>query len=193
MIEGRIKAPLTHSPGEGMTTRQMRKPLKGVTAVSLETPTDLSPAAVAAISETLRQLLADVIALYVKTKTFHWHMSGPHFRDYHLLLEEQAVEIFAMTDPIAERTRKIGGTTLRSIGDIAQHQRLLDNDEQSVTAKSMLEELFADSRCLTKLMRASHEVCDEFKDVATASLLEVWIDEAERRTWFLHQTLHGWN
>jgi starvation-inducible DNA-binding protein len=164
-----------------------------VTAVSLETPTDLSPAAVAAISETLRQLLADVIALYVKTKTFHWHMSGPHFRDYHLLLEEQAVEIFAMTDPIAERTRKIGGTTLRSIGDIAQHQRLLDNDEQSVTAKSMLEELFADSRCLTKLMRASHEVCDEFKDVATASLLEVWIDEAERRTWFLHQTLHGWN
>ena len=193
MIEGRIKAPLTHSPGVGMTSRQMRKPLKGVTAVSLETPTDLSPAAVAAISETLRQLLADVIALYVKTKTFHWHMSGPHFRDYHLLLEEQAVEIFAMTDPIAERTRKIGGTTLRSIGDIAQHQRLLDSDEQSATAKSMLGELFADSRCLTKLMRATHDVCDEFKDVATACLLEVWIDEAERRTWFLHQTLHGWN
>ena len=147
MIEGRIKAPLTHSPGEGMTTRQMRKPIKGRIAVSLDIPTDLSSVAVAAISETLRQLLADVFALYVKTKTFHWHMGGPHFRDYHLLLEEQAVEIFAMTDPIAERTRKIGGTTLRSIGDIAQHQRLLDSDEQSATAKSMLEELFADSRC----------------------------------------------
>jgi starvation-inducible DNA-binding protein len=120
-------------------------------------------------------------------------MSGPHFRDYHLLLDEQAAEIFAMTDPIAGRARKIGGTTLRSIGDIAHHQRLLDNDEQSATPKSMLEELFADSRCLTKLMRAAHDVCDEFKDVATASLLEVWIDEAERRTWFLHQTLHGWN
>lgn len=193
MIEDRIKALLTHSPGEGMTTRQMRKPLKGVTAVSLETPTDLSPAAVAAISETLRQLLADVFVLYVKTKSFHWHMSGPHFHDYHLLLDEQATEIFAMTDPIAERARKIGGTTLRSIGDIAQHQRLLDNDEQSATAKSMLEELFADSRCLTKLMRAAHEVCDEFNDVATASLLEIWIDEAECRTWCLHQTLHGWN
>ena len=176
-----------------MTTRQRRKPLKGVTAVSLETPTDLSPAAVAAISQTLRQLLADAFALYVKTKSFHWHMSGSHFRDYRLLLDEQATEIFAMTDPIAERARKIGGTTLRSIGDIAQHQRLLDSDEQSATAKSMLEELFADSRCLTKLMRAAHEVCDEFKDVATASLLEVWIDEAECRTWFLHETLNGWN
>ena len=192
MIEGRTKARLTRSPGEEVTTRQMRKPLKGRTAVSPDIPTDLSPAAVAAISETLRQLLADVFALYVKSKNFHWHMSGPHFRDYHLLLDEQARQLFAMTDPIAERARKIGGTTLRSIGDIAQHQRLLDNDEQSATAKSMLEELFADNRCLTKLMRATHEVCDEFKDVATASLLEVWIDEAERRTWFLHQTLHGW-
>lgn len=193
MIEGRIKARLTHSLGEGVKSRQMRKPLKGRIAVSLDIPTDLSPAAVAAISETLRQLLADVFALYVKSKNFHWHMSGPHFRDYHLLLDEQARQLFAMTDPIAERARKIGGTTLRSIGDIAQHQRLLDNDEQSSTAKSMIEELFADNRCLTKLMRAAHEVCDEFKDVATASLLEVWIDEAERRTWFLHQTLHGWN
>jgi starvation-inducible DNA-binding protein len=141
----------------------------------------------------LRQLLADVFALYVKTKSFHWHMSGPHFHDYHLLLDEQATEIFAMTDPIAKRSRKIGGTTLRSIGDIAQHQRLLDNDERSATAKSMFEELHADSRCLTKLMRAAHDVCDEFNDVATASLLEIWIDEAECRTWFLHQTLHGWN
>jgi starvation-inducible DNA-binding protein len=193
MIEGRIKAQLTRFPREGMTSRQMRMPLNGGIPVSLDIPTDLSPGAVATISEVLRQLLADVFALYVKTKNFHWHMSGPHFRDYHLLLDEQAAEIFAMTDPIAERARKIGCTTLRSIGDIAQHQRLLDNDEQSATAKSMLEELFADSRCLTKLMRAAHEVCDEFKDVATASLLQVWIDEAERRTWFLHETLHGWN
>jgi starvation-inducible DNA-binding protein len=162
-------------------------------ALTLYIPTDLSPAAVATISEILRKLLADVFALYVKTKSFHWHMSGPYFRDYHLLLDEQAGEIFAMTDPIAERARKIGGTTLRSICDIAQHQRLLDNDEQSAAAKSMFEELCADSRCLTKLMRAAHDVCDEFNDVATASLLEIWIDEAERRTWFLHETLHGWN
>ena len=172
-----------------MASSQTRKPLvKGIPA-SLNTVTDLSPAAVAAISETLRQLLADVFVLYLKTKNFHWHMSGSHFRDYHLLLDEQASEIFAMTDPIAERARKIGGTTLRSIGDIAQHQRLLDNNEQSATLKVMLEELVADSRCLTKLMRAAHEVCEEFKDVAMASLLEVWIDEAERRTWFLHETL----
>jgi len=173
-----------------MTSRQMRKPLKGGIAVSLDIPTDLSPAVVAAISEVLRQLLADVFALYVKTKSFHWHMSGPHFRDYHLLLDEQAAEILAMTDPIAERARKIGGTTLHSIGDIAQLQRLLDNDEQSTTARSMLEELSADSLCLTKLMRAAHDVCVEFNDVATASLLGIWIDEAERRTWFLHETLH---
>ncbi|HEY1580787.1 MAG TPA: DNA starvation/stationary phase protection protein [Terracidiphilus sp.] len=176
-----------------MTSKQMKQSLvKGIPA-SLNTPTDLSQAAVAAISETLRQLLADVFALYLKTKNFHWHMSGPDFRDYHLLLDEQATEIFAMTDPIAERARKIGGTTLRSINDIAQHQRLLDNNEQSVAPKAMLEELVADSRCLTKLMRAAHDVCDEFKDVATASLLEVWIDEAERRTWFLYEVVHGRN
>jgi len=166
-----------------------RRPRRGQ-AASLDMPTDLSRAAVAAISETLRQLLADVFALYVKTKNFHWHMCGAHFREYRLLLDEQAMEILAMTDTIAERARKIGGTTLRSIGDIAQLQRLLDNDEQSVTPQSMLEELAADSRCLTRLMRAAHEVCEEFKDVATASLIEIWIDEAERRTWFLHETLH---
>jgi starvation-inducible DNA-binding protein len=167
-------------------------PVKSMPA-SLNNPTDLSPAAVAAISETLRQLLADVFALYLKTKNFHWHMSGSHFRDYHLLLDEQATEIFAMTDPIAERSRKIGGTTLRSIGDIAQHQRLFDNNEQSVTPKAMLEELVADSRCLTKLMRAAHDVCNEFRDVATVSLLEVWIDEAERRTWFLYEAVRARN
>jgi starvation-inducible DNA-binding protein len=175
-----------------MVSMQGKSPRRG-TVASLGRPTDLSPAAVAAISETLRQLLADVFALYVKTKNFHWHMSGPHFRDYHLLLDEQAAEIFAMTDTIAERARKIGGTTLRSSGDIAQHQRLLDNNDQSLTPPNMLEELVADNRCLTKLMRAAHDVCDEFKDVATASLLEVWIDEAERRTWFLHETLHRQN
>ncbi len=191
MIEGRIKPRFSHSAVEGMTSSQRKNPLKGGIAVGLDVPTDLSPTAVAAISETLRQLLADVFALYVKTKNFHWHMSGPHFRDYHLLLDEQATEIFTMTDAVAERSRKIGGTTLRSIGDIAQHQRLLDNNDQSAAPGAMLEELVADSRCLTKFMRAAHEICEEFKDVATASLLEVWIDEAEHRTWFLHEAVHG--
>jgi starvation-inducible DNA-binding protein len=176
-----------------MASRQIDKSSQRGQPPSTETPTDLSRVAIAAISEALRQLLADVFALYVKTKSFHWHMSGPHFRSYHLLFNEQAGQILAMTDKIAERARKIGGTTLRSIGDIAQHQRLLDNDEQSVTPKSMLEELYADSRCLTKFMRAAHEVCEEFKDVATAGLLETWIDEAEHRTWSLHETLHGRN
>lgn len=172
-------------------SKQKSKPhTRGVTG-SQAALTDLSPAAVAAISETLRQLLADVFALYVKTKSFHWHMTGVHFRDYHLLLDEQAAEILAMSDPIAERARKIGGTTLRSIGDIAQHQRLLDSEEQPATPTAMFEELVADSRCLTKLMRAAHEVCGEFKDVATTSLLEVWIDETERRSWFLHEIVHG--
>jgi starvation-inducible DNA-binding protein len=174
-----------------MTPKQMKQFAAQGMPASLKTPTDLSPAGVAAISETLRHLLADVFALYLKTKNFHWHMSGSHFRDYHLLLDEQATGIFAMTDPIAERARKIGGTTLRSIGDIAKHQRLLDNNEQAATPKAMLEELAADSRCLTKFMRAAHDLCDEFKDVATASLLEIWIDEAERRTWFLYETVHG--
>jgi starvation-inducible DNA-binding protein len=171
-----------------MVAKQIDRPIRGGQTSSPDTPTDLSQAAVAAISEALRQLLADIFALYVKTKNFHWHVSGPHFRDYHLLLDEQATEILAITDIVAERARKIGGTTLRSIGDIAKHQRLLDNDEQFVTPQSMLEELAADSRCLTKFMRAAHEVCEEFKDVATASVLENWIDEAERRTWFLWET-----
>lgn len=163
------------------------------TAASLNTPADLSPTAVAAISDTLRQLLADVFVLYLKTKSFHWHISGPHFRDYHLLLDEQAAEIFAMTDPIAERARKIGGTTLWSIGDITQHQRLLDNNDASLSPKSMLEELGSDSRRLTESMRATHNICEEFKDVATTSLLEVWINEGERRTWFLCETVRTQN
>ena len=126
-----------------------------------------------------------MFALYVKTKNFHWHMSGPHFRDYHLLLDEQGEQIFAMTDPIAERARKIGGMTLRSIGDIARRQRILDNDADYVDPQDMLAELRDDNKSLTAAMREVHDVCDDYGDVATASLLEIWIDETERRTWFL--------
>ena len=156
-------------------------------ANGLKTPTDLASKGVSAIAEELRKLLADVFALYVKTKNFHWHMSGSHFRDYHLLLDEQSDQIFAMTDDIAERARKIGATTLHSIGDIARHQRLRDNDEEFVSARQMLAELRDDNLQLTKSMRATHAVCDEHNDVATASLIETWIDETERRTWFLFQ------
>lgn len=153
----------------------------------LATPTDLSPEGVAAIGGELRRLLADVFTLYVKTKNFHWHMSGPHFRDYHLLLDEQSEQIFAMTDDLAERARKIGGTTLRSIGEIARHQRLRDNDEVFVAPREMLTELTSDNQQLTRLLRDAHAVCDEHGDVATASLIENWIDQTERRTWFLFE------
>src|ERR1700735_1252452 len=139
-----------------MTSRQTKRSEKQDPLVGLGRQTGLSAVAVAAISETLNQLLADVFALYMKTKNFHWHMSGPHFRDYHLLLDEQAAQIFAMTDTVAERVRAIGGTTLRSIGAIATQQRLLDNNDHSVAPQTMLEELCADSRCLTKLMREAH-------------------------------------
>ena len=155
--------------------------------MALSTPTDLSPEGVAAIAEHLRVLLADVFVLYVKTKNFHWHMSGPHFRDYHLLLDEQADQVFAMTDPIAERVRKIGGRTLRSIGEIARVQRLLDNDADYVDPQDMLAELREDNKQLAARFREAHDVCDENRDVATASLIEVWIDETERRTWFLFE------
>jgi starvation-inducible DNA-binding protein len=150
-----------------------------------EIPTDLNREGVVEITAALRQLLADAFALYLKTKNFHWHMTGQHFRDYHLLLDEHAEQIFAMTDDIAERARKIGGTTLRSIGDIARHQRLKDNDNESVAPKQMLAELSADNRALTRYFRAAHETCEKYNDVATASLIEVWIDQTERRTWFL--------
>jgi starvation-inducible DNA-binding protein len=153
----------------------------------LATPTDLAPDGVAAISTELRALLADVFVLYVKTKNFHWHMSGPHFRDYHLLLDEQSEQIFAMTDDIAERARKIGGTSLRSIGDIARHQRLQDNNEEFVAPREMLADLSSDNQHLTRSLRSAHSVCDEHNDVATASLIEVWIDETERRTWLLSE------
>jgi starvation-inducible DNA-binding protein len=154
---------------------------------TFDTPTDLSRDAVVEISSALRQLLADVFALYIKTKNFHWHMSGSHFRDYHLLLDEQATQIFAMTDDIAERARKIGGTTVHSISDIAQHQRLKDNNAEFVSPKDMLAELCADNQQLTRSLRSTHEVCEQHNDVATASLIEVWIDESERRTWFLSE------
>jgi starvation-inducible DNA-binding protein len=154
----------------------------------LGTPTDLSSDAVRDISSALRALLADVFALYIKTKNYHWHMSGRHFRDYHLLLDEQATQIFAITDDIAERARKIGGTTIRSIAQIGRLQRIIDNDSDYVTPRDMLAELRDDNKQLAGEMRRTHALCDEFEDVATASLLEVWIDEAERRTWFLYES-----
>jgi starvation-inducible DNA-binding protein len=152
-----------------------------------EPSADLAKDAVQEISSGLRQMLADTFVLYLKTKNFHWHMTGRHFRDYHLLLDEHADQIFAMTDDIAERARKIGGTTLRSIGDISKHQRLKDNDQKPVTPAGMLTELRTDNRELTRFLRSLHEVCDKHGDVATASLIENWIDETERRTWFLSE------
>jgi len=154
----------------------------------LSTPSGLGSNAIRDISASLTTLLADVFALYLKTKNFHWHMSGSHFRDYHLLLDEQSDQIFAMTDAMAERIRKIGGTTLRSIGHIGRLQRLLDNDAGFVSPSAMLAELRDDNRQLTAYMRETHALCDEHRDVATASLLENWIDESERRTWFLFET-----
>ncbi|MGY8707389.1 DNA starvation/stationary phase protection protein [Bradyrhizobium sp. 18BD] len=159
-----------------------------MTKADLQTPTDLGANANRDVPAALRALLADVFALYLKTKNFHWHVSGRHFRDYHLLLDEQAEQIFAMTDDIAERARKIGGTTLRSIGQIAREQRILDNDADYVDPLDMLAELRSDNQQLTREMRRVHELCDEYSDVATASLLENWIDETERRIWFLYET-----
>ncbi|EGL62179.1 putative ferritin-family protein [Agrobacterium sp. ATCC 31749] len=154
----------------------------------LATPTSLSSNATTDISGALTALLADVFALYLKTKNFHWHMSGPHFRDYHLMLDEQGEQIFAMTDDIAERVRKVGGTTIRSIGHIARVQRLLDNDADFVTPDDMLAELHEDNLTLVSLMKETHALCDEHGDIATASLIENWVDEAERRAWFLFET-----
>jgi len=154
------------------------------------TPSGLGAQGVAEISKALTALLADLFALYVKTKNFHWHISGPHFRDYHLLLDDQSAQILATTDPIAERVRKIGGTTLRSIGQIAQLQRAPDNDNDDVSALEMLDELLADNQRLVGNLRSSHSLCDEYGDVASASLLEVWIDEAEQRIWFLFEAIN---
>jgi starvation-inducible DNA-binding protein len=153
----------------------------------LDTPTDLKGNAVRDIAGALNALLADVFAVYLKTKNFHWHVSGPHFRDYHLLLDEQAAQILAMTDELAERVRKIGGTTVRSIGHIARLQRVLDNDADFVDPLDMLAELRDDNKDLLGRLREAHELCDEHKDLASASLIENWIDEGERRVWFLFE------
>ena len=163
-----------------LTLRQRR-------AAPLRTPTDLGAEATADIAAALTGVLADMFALYLKTKNFHWHLSGPHFRDYHLMLDEQGDQIFATTDALAERARKVGGTTLRSIGHIARLQRLSDNDADYVTAEDMLAELADDNRRLTGFLRSAHGVAETHNDVASTSLIEVWIDEAERRGWFLYE------
>jgi starvation-inducible DNA-binding protein len=161
---------------------ESRKP-----AANLDTPTDLSDAAVREISKAINGILADSFALYLKTKNFHWHVSGPNFRDYHLMLDEHAEAIFATTDPLAERVRKIGGVTLRSISDISKHQSIKDNNESEVDPLDMLKELMADNKAVAKAMREAHELCDKHDDIATASLLENYVDETERRTWFLFE------
>ena len=164
-----------------------RKDLEKRRKSPLVTPTDLKPEATRDIAGGLNAILADVFALYLKTKNFHWHMSGPHFRDYHLLLDEQSDQLYAMTDPIAERIRKIGGNTLRSIGQIARMQRVADNDAEFVTPQDMIAELASDNRQLIGFLRSTHGVAEEHNDVATTSMIEVWIDEAERRAWFLFE------
>jgi starvation-inducible DNA-binding protein len=161
--------------------------LKQRRGAPLVTPTDLGAEASKDIAAGMNGILADVFALYMKTKNFHWHMSGPHFRDYHLLLDEQSDQIYAMTDPIAERIRKTGGTTLRSIGHIARTQRIKDNDAEYVDPLDMLAELREDNQTLAARLREVHDVVDEVRDIATASLIENWIDETERRTWFLFE------
>lgn len=154
----------------------------------LATPSDLSSEATTDIGAALNGILADVFALYLKTKNFHWHMSGPHFRDYHLLLDEQGDQLYAMTDPLAERIRKVGGTTLRSIGHIGRLQRISDNDADYVDPLDMLAELREDNKLLAERLREAHNVTDEHRDIASSSLLENWIDETERRTWFLFES-----
>jgi starvation-inducible DNA-binding protein len=159
--------------------------------IPLTVPTDLTRSAVKDIAGAMNAILADVFALYLKTKNFHWHMSGPHFRDYHLLLDEHGDQLYAMTDPIAERIRKLGGLTIKSIGQISRLQRVLDNDADYVDPADMVAELAEDNQTLAARLREAHNVCDEHRDVATASLIEVWIDETERRTWFLTEIKRG--
>ncbi len=169
------------------TITKDRQKLSDRERVPLATPTDLKSEVTRDVGEAMNAILANVFALYVKTKNFHWHLSGPHFRDYHLMFDEQGDQIFAMTDPIAERIRKIGGPTLKSIGHIARLQRIVDNNADYVEPEDMLAELCEDNRTLTARLREAHNVCDEGRDFATASLIEVWIDETERRTWFLFE------
>jgi starvation-inducible DNA-binding protein len=159
--------------------------------IPLTVPTDLTRSAVKDIAGAMNAILADAFALYLKTKNFHWHMSGPHFRDYHLLLDEHSDQLYAMTDPIAERIRKLGGLTIKSIGHISRIQRVLDNDADYVDPADMIAELAEDNQTLAARLREAHNVCDEHRDVATASLIEVWIDETERRTWFLTEIKRG--
>jgi starvation-inducible DNA-binding protein len=174
-----------------MSSNKVRKLQPHQTAAVLETPTDLSEEAVREVSTALNALLADTIALYIKTKNFHWHVSGPHFRSYHLLLDEQAESIEKSIDVLAERVRKVGGTTIRSIGHIAKLQRLKDNDENFVEPGDMLCELMADNKATVENMRKAHKLADDHEDVATASLLEIFIDEAEKRSWFLFEASRG--
>lgn len=181
----RVNSPLEHVMKRMDTERQAK--LKKRRAAPLATPTDLGAEATRELSGVLNGILADVFALYLKTKNFHWHMSGPHFRDYHVLLDEQGVEIFAMTDVIAERVRKIGGSTIKSIGHIAKLQRILDNDADYVQPLDMLAELREDNKTLASHLREAHDICDTHRDIATASLIENWLDETERRTWFLFE------
>jgi len=172
-----------------MTTSSMKRAeLRERRNAVMGTPSDLDAQAAAQVASAMNAMLADVFALYVKTKNFHWHMTGPHFRDYHLLLDEQADQVFAMTDPIAERVRKLGALTLKSIGQIAKTQRVLDNDAHYVEPQEMLTELREDNSALAARMREAHELCERHRDFATASLLEVWIDETERRAWFLFES-----
>jgi len=169
------------------TTTKQRQALVLRREAPLLTPTDLKPAATRDITAALNAILADVYALYFKTKNFHWHLSGPHFRDYHLLFDEQAEQLFAMTDPLAERVRKIGGMTLHSMGESTRTQRITDNDASYVEPADMLAELREDNKTLAVALRAAHDLCEKHKDIATASLIEVWVDEGERRSWFLFE------
>lgn len=169
------------------TNTATKRQSKDRQTTALHTPSDLTAEATQDVAGAMNAILADVFALYVKTKNFHWHLSGPHFRDYHLMFDEQGDQIFAMTDPIAERIRKIGGSTIKSIGQISHLQRVLDNDADYVEPEDMLAELCEDNKTLTARLREAHNVCEEHRDVATTSLIEVWIDETERRTWFLFE------
>jgi starvation-inducible DNA-binding protein len=172
-----------------LKTKDKVRNLKDRRKAPLLTPTDLDAAATADITAAMNGLLADLFVLYFKTKNFHWHMSGPHFRDYHLMLDDQAESVYAMLDPIAERIRKLGGTTLRSIGHVARLQRLNDNDADYVEPSDMLAELCQDNQTVAARLREVHDVCQEHRDIASASLIEVWIDETERRTWFLFEAV----
>jgi starvation-inducible DNA-binding protein len=174
-------------PGEAKMSKVKAFPGAAKGQAALATPTDLPAKGVEAIAAALNGLVADTFTLYLKTKNFHWHMSGPHFRDYHLLLDEQATQIYATIDPLAERVRKLGQMTLRSVGNVARLARIKDNDKDFVPPQQMLQELLSDNRTVASSLREAHEICDDNKDVATASILEIYIDEAERRAWFLFE------